>query len=58
MDPRQRKEERMRVDGQWYVSVEGGEEGFLGDSFDVSLGVGWKDRGRDGECVAGSRVGD
>ena len=34
----------MCVDGQWYVSVEGGEEGFLGDSFDVSLGVGWKDR--------------
>lgn len=58
MDPRQRKEERTRVDGQWCVSVEGGEEGFLGDSFDVSLGVGWKGRGRGGECVAGSRVGD
>lgn len=29
----------------WSVSKEGEEEGFLGDSFDVSLGVGWKDRG-------------
>ena len=41
MDPRQCKEERMCVDGQWYISKEGEEKGFLGDSFDVSLGVGW-----------------
>ena len=45
MDPRQWKEERMCADGQWYISTEGEEEGLLGDSFNVSLGVGWKDRG-------------
>lgn len=35
----------MHVDGQWFVSMEREEEGFLCDTFDVSLGVGWKDRG-------------
>lgn len=45
MDPRQWKVERMCADGQWYVSTEGEEEGLLGDSLNVSLGVGWKDRG-------------
>lgn len=50
------KEEGMHVDGQWFVSMEGEEEGFLCDTFDVSLGVAWKDRGWEAE-VCGREMG-